>query len=126
MIRLYRMLLVFLIVAACTPPSTIVTEPGKIAYQADQIAVRVNELQKAAIQAEANGGLPTETTRLIVEFAVSANRVLQKTPAGWRETVTQSWVETKKRLPPITNPTIQVALDAVDVVLLLVTSPGGK
>lgn len=109
---------------ACTPPETIVTEPGKIAYRADQIAVRVNELQKAAIQAEANGGLPTATTRIIVEFAVSANRILKETPAGWPKTVAQLWTETKARLPPFTDqPMVMVAFDAVDLAIMVSGGP---
>lgn len=102
---------------ACHAPVTIVTEPGKIAYTADQIAVRVNELQNAAIQAEASGGMRTADTRLVVEFAVSANRTLRATPAGWQTTVATAWAETKKKLPAQTNPAIVAALGAVDVVL---------
>lgn len=105
------------VLPACHAPVTIETQAGKTAYTADQIVIRVNNLQNAAIQAEKTGGLPTATTRTIVEFAVSANRILKETPAGWQTTVAISWAEAKKRLSPITNAGVLAALDAVDIVL---------
>lgn len=101
----------------CHPPATIVTDPGKRAYTADQVVVRVNELQNAAIAANANGSLPEATTRTIVEFCVSADQTLAATPQGWQATLTAAWAETKAKLPPITNPAITAAISAVDVVL---------
>lgn len=102
---------------ACTAPVTVQTPAGKTAYTADQIVVRVNELQNAAIKANATGGLDTTTTRTIVQFAVSADKVLAVTPAGWQQTVGQAWKETKTKLPVIANPTITAVIQAVDVVL---------
>ena len=102
---------------ACQRPPTIVTPQGKTAYTADQIAVRVNELQNAAIVAESSGGMATADTRIVVSFAVSANQILAKTPAGWQTTVSQSWVEAKRHLPAQKNPTVVAAMGAVDVVL---------
>jgi hypothetical protein len=105
------------VTTACQRPATIVTPEGKIAYSADMVAVRVNRLQAVAIEAEKTGGLPTATTRIVVEYAVSANKTLQATPAGWQATVVAGWAQAKGKLPAITNLGVQAAVDAVDVVL---------
>lgn len=104
---------------ACHAPVTVQTEAGKIAFTADQIAIRVGELQNAAIAAEASGGLSTSTTRVIVTFCVSSSKVLQKTPAGWQQTVSNSWLEVKKQIPAaeLTKPAIAATVSSVDVVL---------
>src|SRR5690349_17283442 len=82
-------------VPACshTPP-TVTTAEGQRAYHADQVVIRVNELQNAAIQAEATGGLPTDTTRTIVQFCVMANKTLATAPLGWPQTLLTAWTMT--------------------------------
>jgi hypothetical protein len=102
---------------ACSPPASIQTPQGKAAYTADQIVIRVNELQAAAIQAEANKGIDTATARIIVQFAVSADKTLKEVPAGWQAAVAKAWAETKAKLPVITNPAVSSAISSVDVVL---------
>lgn len=103
--------------AACSPPVTVQTTAGKAAFTADQVVLRVNELQAAAIQANANGALPTATTRLIVEFAVGADKTLKEAPNGWQATVSKAWAETKGKLPPITNPAISAAVQSFELAL---------
>ena len=93
------------------------TEAGKVAYTADEIVVRLNELQDAAINAEATKGLDTATTRTFVQFVVSAEKTLAATPAGWQQTVSIAWRETKAQLPAITNQTVRVAIAALDAAL---------
>lgn len=117
-------LVLAILVAACHPPATIVTPEGRRAYTADQIVVRVNELQQAAMAAEAVGGLLTDPTRILVKFAVSANYTLQTLPAGWLATVTTAWRQTKQELPTLTNPAVVAAIAAVDVVLGVVADGG--
>lgn len=112
-------LVVTLAGVACHRPVTIVTPAGQAAFTADQVVMRVNELQAAAIQAEATGGLPTATTRVIVQFCVDADKTLAATLSGWRATVSTAWTQTKARLPVITNPAVQAAINAIDVVLAL-------
>ena len=89
---------------ACTPPTTIVTQPGKIAFSADQVAVRVNEVQNAAIAANTSGALDAAQTKIIVAYAVSADKVLKATPAGWQAAVMKLWQEaapkSRRRIRP--------------------------
>lgn len=101
----------------CAAPVTVVTPQGQVAYKADQIVVRVNELMNAAISANAANALPTDTTRIIVEFCVSADKTLAATATGWQQTVSTAWAQAKAKLPPISNPAIASAISAVDVVL---------
>lgn len=109
---------VFLL-TACATPVTVTTPQGNVAYTADQIVVRINELQNAAIAANAAvpPALPTATTRVIVQFCVTADKTLAATPAGWPATLLTAWTATKAQIPAQTNPSILAAISAVDVVL---------
>lgn len=115
--RTLALVLVLLITPACHAPVTITTQQGKVAYSADQVALRVNELQNAAIAANAAGNLPTNTTRTIVQFCVTADQTLAATPTGWAASLSTAWAGVKAQLPPISNPAIVAAMGAVDVVL---------
>jgi len=100
-------------------PTTIVTQQGKIAYTADQIAVRVSELQNAAIAANAQQQLSDEKTRTIVQFCVASARVLAQTPNGWQASLQTAWTQAKSQAGAITNPAVVAAMGAVDVVLAM-------
>ena len=112
------LLLAFLSVPACVhQPPTIITPQGHVAFTADQIVQRVNELQNAAIAAEANQALPTKTARLIVTFCVDADKTLAATPQGWQKTVATAWAQVKSDVGVIPNATIAAAMNAVDAAL---------
>lgn len=112
-------LLLCLLAPACAPPVTLTTPQGQTAYRADQVVLRVNELQNAAITAERGGAIPTATTRRIVQFCVAADKTLAATPAGWPATVLALWRATKADLPPATfqQPPLAAALSAVETLL---------
>lgn len=99
-----------------TPPN-ITTPAGKVAFSADQVLVRVGELQKAAIQAEATGGLSTAQARVIVGWTTPAAKVLKETPNGAQASLSASWTVAKQKAGPITNPAILALMSAVDVAL---------
>ena len=102
---------------ACHPPTTIVTPQGQIAYSADQLVTRIDELQNAAIQANTSGNLSTASTRILVQFAGSADAVLAATPSGWPTTVRTLWTTAKGNLGTQTNPLIVALMSAVDAVI---------
>lgn len=116
-LRLALLAGMLLITTGCHAPVTITTPQGQTAFKADQIVVRVNELQAAAIKAEAGGALATDLTRAIVTFAVAADKTLAMTPNGWQAAVLTSWVQTKQQLLGVTNPAVLAAIGAVDIVL---------
>lgn len=107
--------------AACHAPVTIVTPAGKAAYTKDQIVVRINELENTAIQAAGTGGLPMAQAKTIVRFTVSADKAIKASAKGWAAAVTSLWTDAKKAFatatPPITNPAVNAAIGAVDLVL---------
>ena len=104
--------------SACAHPSTANLSPaGHVAYTADQITARVNELENSAIAANASGALDLHTTRTLVEFSVKADQTLAATPSGWLATVTAAWQAAKASLSSVTNPALVAAMAAVDVVL---------
>jgi hypothetical protein len=88
-----------LALTACAPPPTVQTEPGKRAWQAGQVLQRVEELQEAAIQAEASGAIPTATARVIVKFSVAAAQTCKAYPQGWEQTLATAFKEAKAQLP---------------------------
>ena len=102
---------------ACAPPPHIQSPEAKVAYTADQVAVRINELQATAIKANAEGALSVNDTRRIVQFCVAANKALKDTPAGWQKAVASAWQEVRRDLPPTNNEAVRAALVAIDVVL---------
>jgi hypothetical protein len=71
-------------------PPTLSPEASK-QYDATQIAVRVNRLMDAAIEAEANQSLPTATARIIVRFCVTADTTIAQYPAGYGPMVATAW-----------------------------------
>ncbi len=111
------LLCLVLLMGACHAPVTVTTPQGKVAYTADQIVIRVNELENSAIAAQGAGQLPLETTRKVVEFCVSADKTLASTPSGWQATLQTAWTQTKAALGPISNPAVVAAMGALDVVL---------
>ena len=78
---------------------------------------RVNELENAAIQAQAAGAIPLATTRVIVQFCVAADQTLAATPTGWQATVKAAWASAKAQLPPISNVALAAAVSGIDVAL---------
>ncbi len=114
------------LVSGCaSAPPTVITPQGRAAYAADAVVIRVNELQAAAIQANATGGLTTATTAQIVQWTVQADTVLKAAKDGWKAALVQSWGVLKGQIPAadLKNPLIVVALNAVDA--LIATLGGG-
>jgi len=91
--------------------------------QADEIVIRVNELQGAVIQACGAGpqcqpgSLPTATARQIVQGMIDLRTVLKSLPDGWQASVRATWAQVKPRFAGITNPVILSAFAAVDALL---------
>jgi hypothetical protein len=112
---------------ACHAPITIITPQGKIAYTANEVLKRVQELQRATISAEATGGLPTPAARVLVTFCVETAKVVGALPDGWGATVAVMWGDAKKQLPLryLENPAILSAVSAVDVALAIFLPSGG-
>lgn len=110
-------LVALLSTTACHPPITIVTPAGKAAFVADRVLQRIEELEKAAIAANAANVLDIKTTRLIVVFARDAAQTLKAVPQGWQATLVTAWRQAKTALPASMTPTVQTAVSLVDTVI---------
>lgn len=117
--RRTALMLVLVVMWACAKAPPNLSPQGQVAFKADQIVLRVGELQNAATQANAGGALDEATTRTIVTWTVSAAQILKTTPAGWQAALVSSWTAVKGNLPlrSITNPTVQLAFTAVDAII---------
>ena len=110
-------LFVLALASACTKTPPNLSPAGQAAFKADQIVLRVNELERAAIQANATGGLDLKTTGLVVKFCVDADKTLKAVPAGWQATVAAGWTALKRDIPTPTNPVVAAAFSAVDIAI---------
>lgn len=106
------------------PPATLVTQRGRDAYYADQIVLRVNELQSATIEAQPRG-LPLATARIIVQACIDANYTLRSVPAGWQATLRAGWREAKVKIIGLDDPLIMSAIAAVDALIEAIQIPPG-
>ncbi len=114
--RLFLILALSFGLTACTRTPNL-TPQAQVAYSADQIVLRINELQNAAIAANSNGGLSRDTTRLIVTFCVNADRTAKDAPLGWEKTLGTAWVVLKTEIPTPMPPILASVVAAVDAVL---------
>jgi hypothetical protein len=104
-------------IAACHATPNIKTPEGQIAYRADQVVLRVNDLQATTIAAEQAGDISTDMARVIIQTCVSMNETLKTTPAGWQTTVRTAWAEMKFLIGVVTNRAVNAALSIVDAIL---------
>lgn len=109
--------------AGCHKNLTFETPKAQAAMRADDIVVRVNELQAAVIQAcgpdpvcQPNG-IDTNTARAIVQASIDIRAVLKSTPDGWQATVKTAWAQIKPRFAGITNVAIQAAFGLVEAAI---------
>lgn len=117
--RISIIAVVLALLYACHAPVTVTTPQGKQSYTADQVVIRIGELQNAAIQANATGGLDTATTRQIVTYCVSTAKTLKETPQGWIATVQAGWNAFKPTLPVkvTADPSFAVLISSLDVLM---------
>lgn len=85
----------------CSTPVSIVTPEGKAAYTANEVLVRVERLQDAAIAAHTNGSLNTDTARAIVFVTVNVFEIADAATHGWHATARQAWMQAKADIPAL-------------------------
>jgi hypothetical protein len=114
--------------AACHPPVSIETEPGKKAWYAEQVLQRIEEVQNITIQLSKGNppAISIETARLIVQFCVSSAKVVGEMPEGYAKVILKAFQEVKLKLPPevAANPSLVTALAILEGVLT--TIAGGQ
>lgn len=99
-------------------PVTIETEAGKRAYDTNEVLIRVERLQDAAIAAFDRGQVDLATSRAIVFATVQVNDLAEAAQTGWQAAALKAWDNAKKELTAL-RPGGQFALlaAAIDEVL---------
>lgn len=122
--RVWLLLLALSILPACAPKT--ITDPAtRAAYTADQLIIRLGELQGATIDAALAGKIPLDTGREIVTWisgdvratppVIGAVTVVQTAPAGWRVTVKTGWEAVRPKLNAV--PTLSVYVIVIDALI---------
>jgi len=111
------LVVVGLLSGSCAHAPLTLSAAAQQAFTADQVVVRVNELMNAAIAANTAHALDAATTRLIVEYCVTADRTLAAVPDGWRATVAAGWTALRPKLAGVTSPGLVAAIAVVDALL---------
>lgn len=115
--RTIALVICLLVTPACGPKVVLTTPEGHIAYAADQVSLRVTELERTAISANAAGKLSEADTRVILTFADAAQKTLAQTPQGWQASLKTAWQATRGQLSSSTNPAIASAVSLVDALM---------
>lgn len=110
------------VVACVHAPASITTPQGKAAFAADQVVVRLAEVQNAVIVAatpDATGkvGIAKPTADVIVGWTVATLKVIKQTPNGWQATALQAWTQAKLRIPAASLASVQGYVLAIDTLL---------
>lgn len=105
------------------------TPKAAAAIKADEVVLRVNELQAATITACwpdgvpkadcALGGISMAAARELVKAAIDVRTVAKAVPAGWQASVKASWLQAKPRITALGPfpPAVQIALGFADVLI---------
>ena len=83
---------IFIVVlVACIPKD--LPPDVKPAFTANEILIRVGELQKTVIELYDSNprGITKERAELVVFWCVNAAKTLREVPAGWQKTIVASW-----------------------------------
>lgn len=109
--------LVLAVGLACAPKSANLSPAGQAAFTADQVVVRLGELQDAAITANQDGSLDKATANAIVRFTVDGAKTCKAAPAGWQDTVRAGWAALKGALAETVKTRLKIVLAAVDALI---------
>jgi hypothetical protein len=111
------LILISLILCVGCAPKTLPPEL-KPAYTANEVLVRVYELQDTVIKLydAQPRGITKESADVIVRFTVSTATILKSSVIGWQQTVKASWSALKLNYTP-TEPSLVIIWNLVDVMI---------
>lgn len=89
-------LVVFVVFIACAPNLPPEVKP---VYTANEILIRVSELQKTTIELYDNQHITKERAELIVTWCVNSAKTLREVPAGWQATIVATWENLVSKIP---------------------------
>lgn len=90
----------------------------KPAYTANEVLIRVQELQNTVISLydATPRGITKDRADILVKFTVTTASVIKSSLAGWQSTVKASWAELKKNFTP-TEVKLQTIWNLVDAMM---------
>ncbi len=105
-----------ILVFACAPKDLPVEL--KPAYTANEVLIRVNELQRTAISLydSTPKGITKSQADVIVKFTTSSASIIKQSMNGWQGSVKQSWAELNKVYKP-TDTRLQTIWNLIDVMM---------
>jgi hypothetical protein len=112
--------------SACGPPKEYKTEPEKQLWYASQVLSVIHDVQAVAISVNTTNPeiLPTETTRLIVNFSESSAKAIRSAPDGWAKQALDAWLLVKPKLPEALVNNVAFAVPMAKLESLLRTFAG--
>jgi hypothetical protein len=118
-----------LLAIACVPPS-LQTPEGRAGYTADQVVRLLQNLQSAAIDANAaidpatgQPLLATATALRVVEFTIDSGRILKNAPEGWRASIGPAYAAMKDQLSAADRQRLGPYLAAVEAAIAIGGAP---
>jgi len=124
-----RLILILALAASACAKVTPETPKAATAIKADEVLLRVKELQSAVLAACwpdgvmapacVPGGISTPAMREFVKATIDVAQVSKAVPVGWQATVKASWLRAKPRilaLGPFPS-AVQIALGVVDTLI---------
>jgi len=119
-VPLVVVVLVALTIGCASQMANLQTPEGRQAYYQNEVLIRIERLQTAAIDANAKSALPDAVAIPIVRFTVGAAKVIRTSPQGWLASVTVAWNEAKAAIPPPIATTYEAYILAIDTILATV------
>lgn len=119
---LFALAFAWAVAANCahTPPN--LSPQARTAFNADQVVVKLGQIQTTVIDANHTGGVPDRVEVPIVQFTVAALKTIRDVPNGWLATVQTGLAQLKAALSPDDLKTYAVYFLLIDTVL---TTAGG-
>jgi hypothetical protein len=123
------LILVLALVASACAKVTPETPKAATAIKADEVLLRVKELQSAVLTACwpdgvmksecVPGGISTPAMREFVKATIDVAKVAKEVPAGWQATVKASWGQAKPRILALVPfpQAVQIALGIADTLI---------
>lgn len=117
------LILAVALLAACVPPPSLQTPEGRAAWSANQLLLRVGELQGAAIEANAVNGadgkplLAEGTTRRIDQVCRAIAESVKAHPSGWQHQVAVLYADLKATMKPEEMARFAIIISSIDIVI---------
>lgn len=109
--RLVKLIVLCALISACAPKISPNQKP--LSY-ANEVLLRVYELQTTAIDLTNTKQITKEQGTIIVEFTVATAKVLKEMPSGWQGMVRGAWDTINIKIGPLIPSNLQLIWKLLD------------